>query len=145
MQQSAAADGKDQRPASGQRLQHLGGDGLIAVGPERVEVRVDEVAAALLGDLGRVAQQVAAAAVDLDELDAERRSFSSLARAIVCGTTPIIAKPNALAPTAAPRAVLPIDGTTSGRVRPSRLRWSSRWVAPRILKQPDGARNSHLA
>src|SRR5262245_4524252 len=64
---------------------------------------------------------------------------------MVWGTTPVMLKPNACAPVAAPRAVLPIDGTISCRVAPSRRRWSNRCTAPRILKQPDGARNSHLA
>src|SRR5205823_5148868 len=49
------------------------------------------------------------------------------------------------APTAAPRAVLPIEGTTRARVPPSRASWPSRWAAPRILNDPPGARNSHLA
>ena len=38
-----------------------------------------------------------------------------------------------------------VDGTIKWRVSPSRCRWSSRCAAPRILKQPDGARNSHFA
>src|SRR5207248_11092842 len=69
----------------------------------------------------------------------------SLAREMDVGTTPTIEKPRSLAPRAAPRAVLPMDGTTNWRVPPSRVRCSSKWPAPRILKEPDGARNSHLA
>src|SRR6266540_7348117 len=64
---------------------------------------------------------------------------------MVCGTTPITWKPNALAPTATPRAVFPMDGTTSCLVRPSRPNRSSRWIVPRILKLPESARCSHLA
>ena len=71
-QQPAAADREDERAAAGQVTQDLGRDRPVAVGPERVEVRVDEVAAALGGQLGGVAEQVAAPAGDLHQLDAER-------------------------------------------------------------------------
>src|SRR5438067_256846 len=53
--------------------------------------------------------------------------------------------PKAFAATAAPTAVLPDDGTINSGVRPALLKDSRRCVAPRILKHPDGAKNSHLA
>ena len=106
---------------------------------------MNEVAAALLRDLDRPANSSLPPPTILTSSTPSACSFSSLAREIVCGTTPTMLKPNSFAPTAAPSAVFPIDGTTSSRVFPLRLRCSSRCRVPRILKEPDGARNSHLA
>ena len=120
-------------------------DRLVAVGPVRVQVGMYEIAPAFLGEVGGAANRSLPPPAILINSTPKALSFSSLARAMVCGTTPVMLKPNACAPVAAPRAVFPIDGTISWRVSPSRRRWSSRCAAPRILKQPDGARNSHFA
>src|SRR2546423_9591582 len=70
-EQAPAAYRNHERATSGQSQQDLGGDGLISVGPERVEVRVYEIAAALPCYVHRRAQKLAAPAVDLNQLHAQ--------------------------------------------------------------------------
>ncbi len=74
-EQAAAADRKNQRAAAGQAVQDLFQQRLVAVGPERVEMRVDEIAVTFLGDLGGALQKGGAAAADLDQFHAERLQF----------------------------------------------------------------------
>src|SRR5262245_61945044 len=66
-QQAAAAHRKYQRSAVGQVAQDLLGNGLIAVSPERIEMGMDEVAAALAGQVGGELQEVVASAGNLDQ------------------------------------------------------------------------------
>src|SRR5205807_2519351 len=71
-EQTAAPHRKHERTAARQGLEHLRGDRLIAVRPERVEVRVDEVRLAFPSDIRGTAEQVAASPIDLDQLNAQR-------------------------------------------------------------------------
>src|SRR4029077_6665406 len=54
---------------------NLGSDGLVAVGPKGVQMRVDEIPSSLLGDGNRVAEQIAPPSGDLYQLDTESAEF----------------------------------------------------------------------
>ncbi len=70
-EKSATAEREDDRPAIRQPAQNLGCDVLVAIGPQRVKVRMDEVTAVLARDGRGTAQQFTSSTGDFDQLDAE--------------------------------------------------------------------------
>src|SRR5439155_19543725 len=60
-----------QRTTVWERLKYLGSDRLVAVGPVRVEVRMDKITAPFFGEVRGATEQVAAAPGNLDQFDAQ--------------------------------------------------------------------------
>src|SRR5579872_6646224 len=79
-QQSATPNWKDERAATWLISQYLGSNGAIAIGPVGVEMWMNEIAAALSGQLGGMPDQVAAATGDLHQFDTQRPQLF-----ILCG------------------------------------------------------------
>ena len=74
-EQPAAAHRKHERLAIWEVVKDLGSDGLVSVGPERIQVGMHEIAAAFPGEVGGAAQQVAASASNLDQFHAQGRQL----------------------------------------------------------------------